>query len=66
MKNHNLENTTVCLGPREFLNIIAAALLNLCLAQIQFVINVPKLVMKLKGYRAALVVVILIIRSLTH
>ncbi len=37
--------------------------INLCLAQIQVVINVPKQVMKPKGYGATLITLILIIRS---
>jgi hypothetical protein len=37
--------------------------LNLCLAQIRFVINAPKQVTKPKGYVAALITLILLIRS---
>ena len=39
------------------------SILDLCLAQIRFVINVPKQVMKPKGYIATLIMLILIIRS---
>ena len=39
---------------------------NICLAQIRFVINVPKQVMKPKGYIATLITLILIIRSWTE
>ncbi len=38
---------------------------NICLAQIRFVLNVPKQVTKPKGYVAALVTLILLIRSWT-
>ncbi len=50
---------------RVYHNIINSVLIyvNLCLAQIQFVINIPKQVMKPKGYIATLITLILIIRS---
>jgi hypothetical protein len=41
-------------------------MIHLCLAQIRFVINVPKQVTKPKGYVATLITLILIIRSWTE
>ena len=50
---------------REFSFVDTAYMNNECLAQIRFVINVPKQVTKPKGYVAALTTLILLIRSWT-